>query len=370
MTSRSYETRLPPAVASAPPPPRRASTTGETAATGAPANRSASTTTAALAATAAAVPIVAADVATDVTVAGRRWLDVIAEGARAYWKPLVILLVVAVLVVLVLVYLYYHYSPFAEWWQGISAKDTGNKIVLPRSDAVEIKAYGQEIGGAQEINRRSSNGGGNGDRASNTAPSRRTPYRTPLRATPNLSTTSLSRPNTPPISSGDEEVFNISNNIYTYSDAPAVCKAFNAKLATAKQVEQAYANGADWCSYGWTRNQLALYPTQPKTFRRLQKLPGHEHDCGRVGVNGGYFQNPDLEFGVNCFGKKPEPNINEKALIGYFPDYESAKDRRLQERVAEIKQNKDELMISPFNTKEWDEQRTILERVDDWMEEV
>lgn len=226
--------------------------------------------------------------------------------------------------------------------QDASASKASSKVVLPRSDDVDIGAY--------------------------TTPSANA-YRTKTATEPRTQHTPK-RPDPNPVSPNDEEVFNISNNIYTYQDAPAVCKAFNATLATAKQVEQAFENGADWCNYGWTQGQLALYPTQQSTYNKLKNVKGHKNDCGRVGVNGGFFQNPNLEFGVNCYGKKPEPNVEEKALIGYFPDYISEKERRMQERVEEIKQNMSDIRVSPFNRNEWDEQRTVLERVEDWVEEV
>ena len=49
-----------------------------------------------------------------------------------------------------------------------------------------------------------------------------------------------------------------------------------------------------------------LFPTQKKLYDKLQKIPGHENDCGRQGVNGGYIKNPHVKFGVNCYGKKPK----------------------------------------------------------------
>jgi hypothetical protein len=175
------------------------------------------------------------------------------------------------------------------------------------------------------------------------------------------------RPDPTPISPADNEVFNISNNIYTYEDSPAVCKAYNARLATPEEVHKAFRNGADWCNYGWTQGQVALFPTQKATFDRMHTIEGHEHDCGIVGVNGGYFQNPDLQFGVNCYGKKPEPTLQEKEMIGYFPDITTDKEKRLQERVAEIKDHSADIHITPFNSKQWDANRTLPERVDDWM---
>ena len=59
-----------------------------------------------------------------------------------------------------------------------------------------------------------------------------------------------------------EQVFNIPSNSYTYTDAVALCKAYGAKLANYKQIEDAYKNGGEWCNYGWSDDQMALFPTQ------------------------------------------------------------------------------------------------------------
>ena len=84
-----------------------------------------------------------------------------------------------------------------------------------------------------------------------------------------------------------------------------------------------------------------------------------------MGINGGYFENPDLQFGVNCYGKKPEPTLREKDLIGYFPDYISEKEKRMQDKIATYKKEMKEFVVTPFNTKQWDERRTLSERLDD-----
>ena len=62
-----------------------------------------------------------------------------------------------------------------------------------------------------------------------------------------------------------EEVFHIGKNIYNYEDAKAVCKAYNSELASYDQVLHAYQHGAEWCNFGWSKDQLGLYPTQKKT---------------------------------------------------------------------------------------------------------
>ena len=88
----------------------------------------------------------------------------------------------------------------------------------------------------------------------------------------------------------EKQVFNIPDNKYTYDDAKALCAAYGADLATYDQIEKTYKQGGEWCSYGWSDNQMVFYPTQPETFNSLQKIDGHQHDCGRTGINGGYMK--------------------------------------------------------------------------------
>jgi hypothetical protein len=102
-----------------------------------------------------------------------------------------------------------------------------------------------------------------------------------------------------------QQVFNIPGNYFNYTDAKSLCKAEGARLATYSEVEDAYNNGAEWCNYGWSEGQMALFPTQKTSYDKLQKIEGHEKDCGRPGVNGGYIENPNLQYGANCYGYKP-----------------------------------------------------------------
>ena len=70
--------------------------------------------------------------------------------------------------------------------------------------------------------------------------------------------------------------------------------------------------GISFLSSGWSDGQMALFPTQQKTFDNLQKIEGHENDCGRPGVNGGFMANPNIRFGVNCYGNKPKIKEEEE----------------------------------------------------------
>ena len=106
---------------------------------------------------------------------------------------------------------------------------------------------------------------------------------------------------------GPEQVFHISNQDYTYEDASCKCASYDAKLATYPQIVEAYNKGADWCSYGWSQGQTAYYPTQKCNWEKKSKKEREE--CGKPGINGGFFSDKKLRFGVNCFGKKPEGKI-------------------------------------------------------------
>lgn len=153
-----------------------------------------------------------------------------------------------------------------------------------------------------------------------------------------------------------KQVFNVFGNEYTFDDAKAVCAAHGAELATYDQIEQAYQNGAEWCNYGWSADQLALFPTQKKTYEELKKIPGHGNHCGRPGINGGYIANKNVKFGVNCYGVKPDPTQSEYDLMKIekiHPIVEE--DAQFQKQVDNIKQNLDNVLLLPFNKSSWRE---------------
>ena len=151
-----------------------------------------------------------------------------------------------------------------------------------------------------------------------------------------------------------KQVFNIPGNYYDYTNAKAVCLAYGAKLASYKQIEDAYKNGAEWCNYGWSDGQMALFPTQQNTFENLQKIKGHENDCGRPGINGGYMVNQQLRFGVNCYGNKPKITNQEEELMKTTTPYPvTAEDIAFQKRVEFWKNKVDQILVSPFNYDTW-----------------
>ena len=153
----------------------------------------------------------------------------------------------------------------------------------------------------------------------------------------------------------EKQVFHIPGNEYTYENAKALCAAYGAKLADIKQVQKSHHLGGEWCSYGWSDNQMALFPTQEETYKKLQTIPGHENDCGRPGVNGGYIDNPNVRFGVNCYGYKPEITSRETQKMASqtskFP--KTQKEIEFEKRVDVMKRKIPDILVAPFNDNSW-----------------
>jgi hypothetical protein len=151
------------------------------------------------------------------------------------------------------------------------------------------------------------------------------------------------------------EVFNIAQNKFTYYDAEPLCKALGAELATYEQVKDAWGNGADWCNYGWVKGQMAIYPTQKGTYDKLQAGPADQRGaCGTVGINGGYFDNPEFKYGVNCYGEKPSQSAHDQEQLmseGKAP--KSPETLKVDQMVAEFKEEADSLYVKPFNDEKW-----------------
>jgi len=153
---------------------------------------------------------------------------------------------------------------------------------------------------------------------------------------------------------GKNQVFNVPGNQYGYEDAKAVCSAYGARLAKYGELENAYKKGGEWCNYGWSDGQMALFPTQQKTYDVLQTKKGHENDCGRPGINGGYMANPGLKFGVNCYGKKPTIKPEEADRMRDTTPYPiTMEDINLQNKVDYWKDKVNDILVAPFNYKNW-----------------
>ena len=99
---------------------------------------------------------------------------------------------------------------------------------------------------------------------------------------------------------------------------------------------------------------MALYPTQKDHFEKLQKIDGHQNDCGRPGINGGYIGNPNVRFGVNCFGKRPKQRDVDKRRMentDLFP--KTREEIEFEKKIAGWKEKIPEMVISPYKYEQW-----------------
>ena len=94
---------------------------------------------------------------------------------------------------------------------------------------------------------------------------------------------------------------------------------------------------------------MVLFPTQKNTWEELQNNPLRKNECGKPGVNGGYFHNKDLKFGANCYGVKPKPKPEEREKMrskSYLLNPLELKTNMYKEQLDTIK-------VSPFNYSKW-----------------
>jgi len=154
-----------------------------------------------------------------------------------------------------------------------------------------------------------------------------------------------------------KQVFHIPASIYDYDNAKALCNAYGADLANIDQMEEAHKSGAEWCSYGWSDNQMILYPTQKSTWDELQKSsdPAKKNSCGRPGINGGYFEDASKKLGVNCYGPKPDMNPSSSKLMASVQNYEAGKmlNPEHESRVKQMREKINDIVIAPFNKGAW-----------------
>jgi len=123
------------------------------------------------------------------------------------------------------------------------------------------------------------------------------------------------------------------NGQFDYSMARSICKAYDATLATLSQIKDSYQKGGEWCDYGWSEDNMVLYPTQESTWKKYQD--GKKDQCGIPGINGGYNHRLHQRLGVNCYGVKPD---------GKMPIQVSSVEKKTVPKQG---------TVSPFNYNAW-----------------
>ena len=86
----------------------------------------------------------------------------------------------------------------------------------------------------------------------------------------------------------------------------------------------------------------------------MQTVEGHENDCGRAGINGGYIANPNVRFGVNCYGYKPKITQEESEIMQTASLYpKNLEDIKEEKQVNYWKQKIPDILVAPFNKNVW-----------------
>ncbi len=144
----------------------------------------------------------------------------------------------------------------------------------------------------------------------------------------------------------EEEVFHISDQIYNYEMAKCKCASYGVRLATEQEIIQAYNQGANWCTYGWCEGGKAFYPVQTNYYEAIQDNPEKRNSCKKPGINGGVF-NPNLKFGINCYGVKPKGVHTMEDIVDEPQEF-----CELDEVKEVVKVNTNDRIVS-FNNDKW-----------------
>jgi hypothetical protein len=103
----------------------------------------------------------------------------------------------------------------------------------------------------------------------------------------------------------EDEVFAITDQLYTHNEAKEKCKAYDSELATYQQIVKYYNDNGYWGPYyAWAKDG-AYYPMQPCEFVKLRRKG---QMVGPPGVNGGKFRSK-IRFGAACYGVKPPGEV-------------------------------------------------------------
>jgi hypothetical protein len=100
---------------------------------------------------------------------------------------------------------------------------------------------------------------------------------------------------------------------------------------------------------------MAVYPTQTNTWEQLQNGPEEQRGaCGRPGLNGGYFDNPELQFGVNCYGIKPEQKDHDATTIAAGDGAPlSPSGLEFERKVNKYRGEANSIAVMPFSKNAW-----------------
>jgi hypothetical protein len=160
----------------------------------------------------------------------------------------------------------------------------------------------------------------------------------------------------------DKEVFLIYNKV-NYLQAKELCKVYSGRLATKDDLEEAFKDGANWCTWGWLDGEKIGYPVQETFWSFIEKK--HKGHCGpTAGINIIDNIDPLKVYSVTCYGKKPKKSKNDIDLELVLN--EVSVDDSLQAEIEKCKRSKEEaqqkkwideekknIRIVTFNESKW-----------------
>ena len=160
----------------------------------------------------------------------------------------------------------------------------------------------------------------------------------------------------------DKEVFLIYNKV-NYLQAKELCKLYSGRLATKEDLEEAFKDGANWCTWGWLDGEKIGYPVQEKFWTLIEKK--HRGHCGpTAGINIIDNIDPLKVYSVTCYGKKPKKSKNDTDLELVLNEVNA--DDSLQTEIDKCKRAKQEaeqkkwideekknIRIVTFNDSQW-----------------
>jgi len=160
----------------------------------------------------------------------------------------------------------------------------------------------------------------------------------------------------------DKEVFLIYNKV-NYLQAKELCKVYNGRLATKEDLEEAFKDGANWCTWGWLDGEKIGYPVQEKFWSFIEKK--HKGHCGpTAGINIIDNIDPLKVYSVTCYGNKPKKSKNDIDLELVLNEVNAddslqteidkcKKAKKEEEQKKWIDEEKKNIRIVTFNESKW-----------------
>jgi hypothetical protein len=160
----------------------------------------------------------------------------------------------------------------------------------------------------------------------------------------------------------DKEVFLIYNKV-NYLQAKELCKLYSGRLATKEDLEEAFKDGANWCTWGWLDGEKIGYPVQEKFWTFIETK--HKGHCGpTAGINIIDNIDPLKVYSVTCYGKKPIKSKNDTDLELVLNEVtvedslqaeieKCKKSKREAQQKKWIDEEKKNIRILTFNESQW-----------------